>query len=709
MKRKSLLGTLVLLGSVLSAFAQNTNAPGPSRLSFSLAPAVSIPMGNNSELFGLGGELNLGARYRLPSLPLLFLGAQIGYDYSAITASDSLSLLSLDAGAGLTYEFTPKLSASAFASGGVFLAALSSSLGSAWNPLAGGGVSLSYRFNPRLSADLLAGYRYLLGLTSQLTAGLGASYHLPGSAATVRPSGSSGQIEPLRVTPRKKKSQGVDVADVQLTVFPVLFKYYDTKPVGRAVLVNYEKDQIDDIRVTFFVKQYMDNPKECSVPEAMLGRSEAEILLFSLLTNRVLEISEDTKVSANISVEYSIKGKPKKADFVETLRFFNRNAITWDDDRKAAAFVTAKDTTVLKFSKGVAGMIKDTASKALNANLLMGIALHESLGQYDLSYVIDPSTPYVEFSKNKQAVDYLQFPNQTLEFKAGDCDDLSILYCALLESVGVKTAFITVPEHIFMAYSLDLSSEQAAKSFAHPEDLVFQSGNAWLPLEVTERKGGFLAAWQLGARQWREHSAKNQAAFIPLSEAWKDYEPVGFTAPADSLKMPDKDRVVGAYLQEVIKYIDREIFSQKEALVSQISKTGNIRAINKLGVLYARFGRNTEAEAEFRKVLAKAPEDVPALLNLGSIYYLKNDMKTARQFYDRAARKNPSSPSVLLALARVNHEAENYSEAAVAYNKLKSVDPGLAQQFAYLGLSGSEASRAADISKTKEVMVWSEE
>ena len=151
--------------------------------------------------------------------------------------------------------------------------------------------------------------------------------------------------------------------------------------------------------------------------------------------------------------------------------------------------------------------------------------------------------------------------------------------------------------------------------------------------------------------------------------------------------MPDKDKVVRAYLQEVMKYIDREIFSQKEELVSQISKTGNIRAINKLGVLYARFGRNAEAEAEFRKVLAKAPEDVPALLNLGSIYFLKNDTKTAGQFYERAARKSPNNPSVLLALARVSHETERYAEAAVAYNKLKSVDPGLAQQFAYLGLS----------------------
>ncbi len=707
MKSRSLLWAMVFLGSALTSLAQKAAPPGPSRLSFSLTPGLSIPLGNNAELFSPGGELKLSGRYRLPSLPLLFLGGQAGYGFSPITSADRLSLVSAGIGVGLVHEFTPKLSVSAFASGGVFLAMLSGEA-PAWNPQAGGGASLSYRLKPKLSADLELGYRYLFGLTSHLTAGLGASYHLPGPAATVRPSGGGGLIEPLKVTPRKKKSQGVEVADVQLMVFPVLFKYYDTKPVGRAVLVNYEKDQIDDIRVTFFVKQYMDNPKECSAPEAMPGRSEAEVQLYALLSNRVLEISEDTKVSANINVEYTLKGKAKKAEFVETLRFFNRNAVTWDDDRKAAAFVTAKDSTVLKFSKGVAGMVKDAASKALNPNLLMGIALHESLGLYDLSYVIDPSTPFVEYSKNKQAVDYLQFPNQTLQFKAGDCDDLSILYCALLESVGVKTAFITVPEHIFMAFSLDLNAEQAAKSFSHPEDLVFQSGNAWLPLEVTERKGGFLAAWQLGARQWREHSAKNQAGFIPISEAWKDYEPVGFTAPVDSLQMPDKDKVVRAYLQEVMKYIDREIFPRKEALLSEINKTGSIRATNKLGVLYARFGKNEEAEAEFRKVLAKAPEDLPALLNLGSIYFLKNDMKTASQFYEKAAKKNPSNPSVLLALARVNHQAEKYAEAAVAYNQLKTVDPGLAQQFSYLGQSGSEAARAADVGKSKEVMVWSE-
>jgi tetratricopeptide (TPR) repeat protein len=709
MAKRLLFGGVLLLAAATLCLGQTAKGLDTSRLSFGLTPGLSIPVGYNADLFGLGGDALLEARYRLPSLPILFVNGQIGYGFSPITSAESLSLLTGEVGVGAVYEVIPKLSISGYGSGGVFFAAVNSGGGSSWNPFAGGGAGISYRFIPSLSADLGVAYRYFFGLSSKLTVGLGASYHLPAPAAASRPTGPGGRIEPLKATPRKKKTQGIDVADVQLSVFPVLFKYYDTKPVGRAVLVNYERDQIDNVRVTFFVKQYMDNPKDCEVAESIPGRSEAEVQLYSLLTSKVLEISEDTKVSANITVEYSLKGKQKKEEFVETLRFYNRNAVTWDDDRKAAAFVTAKDTAILKFSKNVAGMVKDTASKALNANLLAAIALHESLTLYDISYVIDPSTPYVEYSKNKQAVDYLQFPNQTMEFKAGDCDDLSILYCALLESVGIRTAFVTVPEHIFMAFSLDMTAEESAKTFSHSEDLIINGGTAWIPLEVTERKGGFLAAWQLGARQWREQSAKGQAGFFTLSEAWKLYEPVGFTASTDTPKMPDKDKVVLAYLQEVMKYIDREILPQKEALVSQINKTGSLRTINKLGVLYARFGKTAEAEAEFRKVLAKTPDDVPALLNLGSLSYLKGDMKSARQFYDRAAKQSPNNPSVLLALARVRHEAEDYAGATAAYNKLKAADPALAGQFAYLGMQGSEAARAADASRTKGVMAWNEE
>ena len=63
---------------------------------------------------------------------------------------------------------------------------------------------------------------------------------------------------------------------------------------------------------------------------------------------------------------------------------------------------------------------------------------------------------------------------------------------------------------------------------------------------------------------------------------------------------------------------------------------------------------------------------------------------------------------MLLTVARVNHEMENYGTVNEAYGKLKYLDPDLAQQFAYLDLRGDEALRAASIGGIKEVVIWEE-
>ncbi len=64
---------------------------------------------------------------------------------------------------------------------------------------------------------------------------------------------------------------------------------------------------------------------------------------------------------------------------------------------------------------------------------------------------------------------------------------------------------------------------------------------------------------------------------------------------------------------------------------------------------------------------------------------------------------------MLLSVARVNHELENYGTTREAYAKLKEIDPALADRFAYLSLRGQEASRAADLEEVKGVVVWDEE
>jgi hypothetical protein len=137
-----------------------------------------------------------------------------------------------------------------------------------------------------------------------------------------------------------------------------------------------------------------------------------------------------------------------------------------------------------------------------------------------MGYVVDPGTPYAALSEQKNAVDYLQFPSQSIVYKAGDCDDLSILYAALLEAVGIKTAFITAPE---------LSPGEASKLFFEEGDLIFHNEETWIPIEITLVREGFLKSWQIGAKQWRETSRSGTAAFFPVHEAWEIYEPIGFT------------------------------------------------------------------------------------------------------------------------------------------------------------------------------------
>ena len=171
-------------------------------------------------------------------------------------------------------------------------------------------------------------------------------------------------------------------------------------------------------------------------------------------------------------------------------------------------------------------------------------------------------------SLHELAVDFLQFPKQTLEYRAGDCDDLSILYNALLESVGIKTAFITIPGHIFSAFSLDMTDEEAKKQFENEADFIFIDGNAWMPVEITVIEDGFLKAWQIGAKEWRESSEQGKASFYSTEDAWAVYEPVGLFGTAD-ISLPSSDHVVEEYIEEVNRLISREIFSREQKLKNE--------------------------------------------------------------------------------------------------------------------------------------------
>ncbi len=94
---------------------------------------------------------------------------------------------------------------------------------------------------------------------------------------------------------------------------------------------------------------------------------------------------------------------------------------------------------------------------------------------------------------------------------------------------------------------------------------------------------------------------------------------------------------------------------------------------------------------------------------MGNISFLNKDIKEALTYYQKASIKDPDNPKVLLSVARCSHELENYGLVRESYDKLKLIDPDLAEQFSYLILRGEEASRSAEISQVMEVVVWDEE
>jgi tetratricopeptide (TPR) repeat protein len=703
MLKKSIICIFLVLGLGLSA----QEPANPSALTLKLTPGLDIPLGASAERHTPGGSGVFTAAFGLPWKLPLYVSGDLSYTMLPfdLAGDKQLSLLGVGSGVGLETQIRGRLFGNAYLKGGYYYGFTEDDSGdtvSGGNPYLWGGGELNYYLSQSITMTLGGLYKSYLGSPEPLavTAGiyLGTSYR-----SYLGKEGSPFALQP-------PKPGRLQVSDISFSdVFPVFYQYYDDKPIGKTRIKNLEKGTVRDLRVSLFIKQYMDSPKVYEFPGELAKEEETEIPLYALFNDRVLEITEGTKVAAEINLDYRVRGEPRSQVERATLSLNHRNAAIWDDDRRAAAFVTANDPAVLRLGKSTAGLARQHGFPALDLNLRIAVALHQALAEYGMSYVIDRSTPYAEFVDKEYAVDFLQFPRQTMEYRAGDCDDLSILYAALLEAVSVETAFVTIPGHIYIAFALQLTPGEARRFFLNPDSLIEKDDRVWIPLEVTEITGGFLKAWDRGAQAWRTHSASGEAGFYPVHEAWEIFAPVGLPGEGPALQLPAEKTAAAAYERELNRFIERELFPRVERLRTEISRSaGDPKLINRLGVLYARYGRQAEASREFSKILARR-EYLPALVNLGNVHYLNNELEQAREYYRRAYRLAPDNPTILVSLAKVAHDLEEYGEADETYSKLKAVSPELAQRFDYLAMQGSGSARAADMSLQREVVLWEEE
>jgi hypothetical protein len=667
--------TILTLGANLSAQAPT----------FVVSPFVSLPLGDSASL------ISIGAGGRLDSIWSLGTGSfevksSVAYLYSPSLAKTSLHSVQAMVGPAYRINLAQTLSLrGAVMAGGYF---------ASYEGVSGGNLSVE----AGMGADILLGSSLKLGVgtsfdillsgSAPLLSGIGISI-----GATFTPGASNASNPKLQIIDPKFEP-----------VFPVFFKWYDSNPAGTVVIVNKESRPIKNVKASIFIKEFMDAPKVfAEIPSLAKGESR-ELSVLALLTDKVLGVTESTKVAAEITVSYDLADGSMKVMRAETIRILDRNAMTWANDQRAASFVTARDPAVLALAKDVAGAVREAGGVGSDLDLRIAMGIYQALGLHGVRYVVDPSSSYADFSKNETAVDFLQFPRQTLQYKAGDCDDLTILYTALLESVGIETAFITVPGHILAAVALPLTPDEAERTFSRLDRFLVDKGKVFIPIEATIFSKGFNAAWAEGARQWR--LAGTQARIIPVREAWRDYEAVGLRDTPPSLSYPTARTVLASYKVELDRFISDELVPQVARLQEEIKRSGaTSKNLNRLGVLYARYGKYPEAESEFQKIIKK-DEYTPALINLANLAFLRGEMKSAALLYDRALKKDPKSKVALAGAIRVRSELGETTTAQKHLTTLQNLDPAAAASLASLISPASEGRASA----TDSLRVnWNEE
>ncbi len=422
-------------------------------------------------------------------------------------------------------------------------------------------------------------------------------------------------------------------------IFPTLFARYATESFGRFDLENTGSGIISDLDIRFEIAGLTDANVPISAPTSLARGQRLSVEVVAPIAASVLDAGEGSTAQMRVAISYRRGSERREQVISRQIRVLNRNAIQWSDDLRIGAFMSVSQSSVLSWAGQVAGAIELAPTAVLSRNLLYAIQLFEALEQAGIRYVIDPNSAYESLSEDSHAIDYLRFPNETLAFGAGDCDDLSVLYATLLESVGVATAFITTPGHILIAFDTGVAPHDFDRVFDSTERLIVRNGTVWMPVETTELARGFTAAWSSGAAQWSAAAQTGVSGFFTAREAWAAYPPAGARTDAP-VPAPDLEATVSAARRELDAFREMELEPKLRRLVGNTEDPTSPAVQNRIGILHASYGLFDVALEHFRSAAERG--SVAGLVNEATVLSLRGLHDQAQATLERAREIDPT-------------------------------------------------------------------
>ncbi|MGA1868041.1 MAG: 6-bladed beta-propeller [bacterium] len=488
---------------------------------------------------------------------------------------------------------------------------------------------------------------------------------------------SEGEVIEARTKVQTKPPLDIEVLEMQ-DIFSNTYKIYETEGIGRLRITNNTRDDISKLKVSFGIKEFMDFTSEMEI-KSLAALESREVVLKAVFNNKILNVTEDTPVQAEIGVTYYMNQEPKVYSKNYTVNIYEKHRLMWDVRKRFATFITPKDDVVLDFTRSIV-----TQYGGSQDQLLYAAVVFDALGAMGITYMQDPSNPYQITSGKTDFVDYIQYPRETLERKSGDCDDLVGLYCAALESLGIYTKAIEVPGHMLMMFASGIRGSEERGTMDGM--FVLDEGQLWVPVETTMVGSSFMKAWEVGSKTYNGWNGRG-LTIMDIRDSWKRFKPASLS-PAlwktDPLKRADIDaRFYNEF--STVRKLKIRFLGSKYMDILRLKPT-DLNAMLQLGIIYGKEGETDEAMKVFEKALSHFPESADILNNMGNIHFLKQSYSEAQSLYEKAAHQEPDDPFIWVNLTRCYLRQGSKQLAKESFTRACTLDPIISGKYRTLSL-----------------------
>lgn len=316
-------------------------------------------------------------------------------------------------------------------------------------------------------------------------------------------------------------ASGEDEAEPQLTVdiyvkpevitaaYKIYGGDYASMWLAKCIIKNTGTVPVEDFAIEYEIGGYCDSTSVEDYPIILPGQTVRDYCWPNFNPEQMAAINNETP--AEIVIRYSYAGLDEPKATSEKFSFLGRNDFIWsslpeaemltfedenDNARLLAAFVTRSEPDTQALAKTLTGGIYTGTDENAMAALE---SLYNGLRDGGYKYVTESVTFWTnEFGQ------YIQYPAETITHRGGNCVDLSLLFSAMLEAVGIQTYLTLSTGHCqFVA--------------------IMPESRQWIPVEETlvgDPAATLRDAIDAAMQWYKEQSNQGTYMFIDVEDAW---------------------------------------------------------------------------------------------------------------------------------------------------------------------------------------------